>query len=266
MKKGCLRNNSCTAFTLVELLAVIIILALLSCLLVPAMARAKIKSPAAGCLSNMRQLMVGWSMYKEENNDSLMPNYTTSVGPVWVPSIEQWSALDGNTNVAALLSGVMGSYVQNDVTVFKCPADVVPSVNGQRLRSYSMNGQMGIMRGSPESQFNSGYAIYSKGSDLTCPVPSNAFVFCDEWPGSIDDSYLQLQCIVPGYPNAPAAYMGGACGFSFADGHGEIHKWQTSTLLQPVVQGVGLNGTTLPSNVHDVDWLWLRVHATCKIQ
>jgi prepilin-type processing-associated H-X9-DG protein len=171
---------------------------------------------------------------------------------------EGWGILDGNTNRNLLLSGLIISYLQNDTSVFKCPADVVPSLNGQRLRSYSMNGQMG------ESGFNEDppAVLYYKGSDITCPTPANAFVFCDENPGSINDGYLQVNTQQGSFPDVPAAYHGTACGFSFADGHAEIHLWQTSTLDVPIISG--RTYAEIGTSISNVDWVWFSQHTACN--
>ena len=60
-----------------------------------------------------------------------------------LPSGESWGPVDGNTNVSLYTDTLIFPYISSNITVLKCPADVVPSANGQRLRSYSMNGQMG---------------------------------------------------------------------------------------------------------------------------
>ena len=65
------------AFTLIELLIVVAIIAILAALLLPALSRAKEKARAAGCLSNQRQILLlrassysGIPLYApEENND-----------------------------------------------------------------------------------------------------------------------------------------------------------------------------------------------------
>ena len=59
---------------------VIAIIAILAALLLPALAKAKQKAQAMGCMSNTRQLMLCWKIYADDNGDLLAPNdypYTT---------------------------------------------------------------------------------------------------------------------------------------------------------------------------------------------
>src|SRR5207244_2612531 len=122
---------------------------------------------------------------------------------------------------------VLGPYVTNP-KVYKCPNDTIPSDNGDRIRSISMNpGLLGDMPESIKTSMSSmigGWQLFRKTIDLSCIGVANCWVFCDESMWSLNDGYLECNIKPVGaqsYPDCPAKYdCGGNC-FSFADGHVE---------------------------------------------
>src|SRR5437870_2147676 len=69
-----------SAFTLVEVLVVLTIIAILAALLLPALSSAKAKGKQIGCANNLKQLALGFQMYAADNDGRLPQNTPLSQG------------------------------------------------------------------------------------------------------------------------------------------------------------------------------------------
>jgi len=100
-------------FTLIELLVVIAIIAILAAILFPVFAQAREKARGASCLSNVKQMTLGWVMYSQDY-DETFPQWK------WDQSYSGGSVTPNNAT--SLWCNAIYPYIKN-VQVFHCPSD-----------------------------------------------------------------------------------------------------------------------------------------------
>ena len=249
-----LRTTARPAFTLVELLVVVAIIAILAALLLPALNKTRAKAEGIYCVSNTRQLAVAWTLYSDDHNGRLAYNLGGSGRAAaprtninWVNNIMSWRVEDSdNTNLATITEATLGTYAKS-TEIYRCPGDHVLSEAQRgagwstRIRSYSMNamvGDAGEVSASGTNQNNPKYIQFFRITEI--PRPSSIFVFLDEHPDSINDGYFINRGDYHAWMDLPASYHNGAASLSFVDGHSEIHRWLFS-LTKPPARPLAVN-------------------------
>jgi prepilin-type N-terminal cleavage/methylation domain-containing protein len=252
------KNKGGKGFTLVELLVVIAIIALLMGILIPALARARELGKRAVCLTQIRQLQIGWDMYCEDKNDkvpsgdvwyswrfppeiggpqlswfewphpfphSMPPSMATNYTAAYPTNCVDTGQCKQREWYHAIDEGLLFPYIK-DYKIYRCPV-------GQKgeFQTYSTVHSIKTWDGS------AGPRSISKIIKLKSQIKrtSERVVFVDQGKATKGGSYLPYDKYGGlTYGWTPPARHGIGTTFSFADCHAEYKKWTDPHTLKVI--------------------------------
>ena len=208
-------------FTLVELLVVIAIIALLMALLMPALERAREQAQRMVCLNNLKELMLAWNFYNDDNDDKIVNGDTEEYAvdprePCWVRKDWQANATIDEKK-QAILDGALYPYVKN-IKVYSCPTLLAGNV-----RTYTMADSMNC------KGWDSNRVRIKHITEIR--RPHYRITFLDD--GGTAGATLGGWTLFSIYSarcwewwDPPPIRHGDGTTFAFVDGHVEYWKWQ----------------------------------------
>ena len=263
---------------------VIAIIAILAAMLLPALSKAKQKAQQVSCLNNFKQLTLGWTTYTVDNQDKLVSNdrFTSgqtppTLSPYWCPGSMQVPV--EAINVDYIKIGTLYPTLTS-ASIYHCPGDKTQLLAGgsrrDRVRSYSLSIFMNGNDTSPQLEVQAvagnNPAFHNNHKSSTIYKPTDSIVFCEEGP-SLDDGQFGFQPNLStdagfsgwSWLNVPAFYHGSSTAFSFADGHGEMHRWQNGAVYNNFASLTYATSIGVPDPTTDhADIAWLKTHIVAR--
>jgi prepilin-type N-terminal cleavage/methylation domain-containing protein len=232
------------AFTLVELLVVIGIIALLISILLPALSRARESANIIACASNVRQLMMAFRMFSNEHRGTLPGGYVgrdVSTPPWNVDAEWKTDWLMGKTTggmtaewKSAPQTGTVFKYAGENYKVYRCPSRPEAKLGS----GAGSNGRFDyafyqVFAGAKITNIKNGARFkYPDGHYANVPVP----IICEEEPrfginaGNVEGGHANTDRVARLHKNGTGngsniASIDGSVQYFVEPGTLDCHQW-----------------------------------------
>ena len=263
------RRKAVWGFTLIELLVVIAIIAVLMGILMPALHAARDQGKRMQCMANVKNLLMAWYMYQDENDGKLVngnvpsnSNFNQSDEWFWVePPQDEEGNYTGDPEpteeeeIRGIMRGALYPTVKS-VDVYRCPSDQRKRNPGNAtFRSYSIAG--GMNGEERDTGWLTGRAIvkYSQIKN-----PSIKYVFVED---ADPRAWSKGSWVVPpegdSWYDPLCVWHNNRSALGFSDVHVEMHRWQDKRTLEIAeLAEMGKNGAFNASHPGSVDLKYMQ--------
>jgi prepilin-type N-terminal cleavage/methylation domain-containing protein/prepilin-type processing-associated H-X9-DG protein len=261
------------AFTLVELLVVISIIALLLSIMMPALQKAKKLGQSSICLANIRQIAVAYQCYSIENNGKLMPSrIRQGRKTAWVQfpqnkyGANTWSLTKQGTleeRIFGITAGLLYPYLKT-VKVYFCSGDPRMVEGTHAERSYSMIGCLNGWSNVPAEEYM--YDRQIKKMDEIKSTSTSYMLVEEADSRGFNMTWWSLLAPEHGvnppmWWNPLAVLHGDSSTIAFCDGHARLYKWREKLTLslaqKQMLPGVMYGATpVLDGQRRDIDFMY----------